>query len=367
MGLVHSPFDVAANTFPAVHAHLHEALQGGFADLAGRIHVQHAIGDSTAIDDYIHDAHDCVSAIQELQQQINDGGVDNQDDLIRQLHTLRSRLSHMVDNGSRDGAAWLDAPLSDPRCRLDGAQFGLLMRMRLGCATMLTPAAVCPLHHAHDSPREVDVFGFHVWNHCNRGRYDPHEGLKGGFQHVARAAGHSIVREPLIFDLTSPQGHALRVDAAMVDPAGKALLIDFSVASVTSNSALPPSADVESIVSQPQRVQAARVAAKRGKYEATVQLAGHRFLALVASPGGILDAASSSFVRSLAPRQPAPHQEEELFVQPAFSRPHVWNTPRHMLALVQIGLLKGVAKAVPKRHESLMRALQRRHLLPVGH
>ena len=54
-------------------------------------------------------------------------------------------------------------------------------------------------------------------------------------------------------------------------------------------------------------------------------------------------------------------------MQPAFSRPHVWNTPRHMLALVQIGLLKGVAKAVPKRHESLMRALQRRHLLPVGH
>ena len=109
-------------------------------------------------------------------------------------------------------------------------------------------------------------------------------------------------------------------------------------------------------MSEPHQPQINRVAIKNGKYQIPVALAGHHFQAIAVSPTGAMDEGTTQFIRRLAKTQ---EERDHEYLTTDCSRSLNWNTPRHMLALVQIGVLRGVAQALPKRHESLLRQLQR--------
>ena len=169
-----------------------------------------------------------------------------------------------------------------------------------------------------------------------------------------------------MFDIRQPNGTQLRPDVATVNSDGYTICYDTSVASLSSNSAIPqPSSTntaaviVETIVTKHHRSQIARYKAKEHKYKAAVEQAGHQFQPIIMSQRGVMDAKTAAYVRGLFGED-----DEERRMRLGVDRPHSWGSLRHMLALMQVGLLRGVADAIPRRHRSLLRKLAQQAMPP---
>ena len=164
-----------------------------------------------------------------------------------------------------------------------------------------------------------------------------------------------------MFDIRRPNGTRIRPDVATVDKDNYTICYDMSVTSLSSNAAIPqpsqtnaPEAIVEQIVTTHHKTQRIRYRRKERENAGPVEQAGHRFQPIIMSQRGVMDAKTAAWVAGLFGNE----VDETRRKSATFDKPHSWGSLRHMVALMQIGMLRGLADAIPKRHRSLMRYLQ---------